>query len=124
MARPREFDEAEVLRHAGLNFAELGFNGCSVDELLTSTGLKRGSLYKAFGSKRNLFLRCLSEELSGNWTKSEVAVDLMIVALRELCQKDRAVRQICLAAIRQVWKDNRAKPAQFLGHRLMSRLEI
>lgn len=124
MARPREFDEAEVIRQSALTFSELGYNGCSIDDLLSSSGLKRGSLYKAFGSKRNLFISCLSQELRGNWSKSELAVDLMIVALRELCQKDKAVRQICQFALKEVWKDNTGKAAQFLGHRLLSRLEI
>lgn len=124
MARPRAFDEEEVVRQAAVTFAELGYNGCSIDDLLSATGLKRGSLYKAFGSKRNLFIGCLTQELVGNWSKTELAVDLVIVALRDLCSKDKAIRQICIAAMREVWKDNEGKAAQFLGRRLLSRLEI
>ena len=59
MARPRLFDEAAVIAQAAALFGRLGYNATSIDELLAVTGLQRGSLYKAFGSKRNLFEKVL-----------------------------------------------------------------
>jgi TetR/AcrR family transcriptional regulator, transcriptional repressor for nem operon len=61
MARPREFDEAEVVQAAREQFWLHGFNGTSLDDLTVVTGLGRGSLYAAFTDKRNLFLRALDD---------------------------------------------------------------
>ena len=57
MARPREFDGDEVLEKALHVFWEKGFDGASLSDLLAAMGLTRSSLYKAFGSKEQLF-RC------------------------------------------------------------------
>jgi TetR/AcrR family transcriptional repressor of nem operon len=61
MARPREFDEAEVIHAARDRFWLHGFNGTSLDDLTVVTGLGRGSLYGAFSDKRTLFLRALDD---------------------------------------------------------------
>jgi TetR/AcrR family transcriptional regulator, transcriptional repressor for nem operon len=61
MARPREFDEAEVVQAARDQFWLHGFNGTSLDDLTAVTGLGRGSLYAAFNDKRDLFLRALDD---------------------------------------------------------------
>lgn len=60
MARPREFDIDEALEKAMNIFWEHGYLGASVDILLAGMGLSRGSLYKAFKSKKQLFLRVLA----------------------------------------------------------------
>src|SRR5689334_24910291 len=61
MARPRSFDEEEVLRAARDQFWTLGYAATSLDDLMAATGLGKGSLYGAFGSKRELFLRVFDE---------------------------------------------------------------
>ena len=61
MARPRTFDENEVLRAARDQFWHRGYAATSVDDLTDATGLGRGSLYGAFGDKRSLFLRALDD---------------------------------------------------------------
>lgn len=57
MARPRTFDEVDVIARARTAFAETGFAGTSLDALLEATGLARQSLYNAFGGKKDLFMR-------------------------------------------------------------------
>ncbi len=59
VGRPREFDEREVLERALEVFWERGYEATSVADLLEATGLKKGSLYQAFGDKREFFLRAL-----------------------------------------------------------------
>jgi TetR/AcrR family transcriptional regulator, transcriptional repressor for nem operon len=61
MARPRKFDEAEVVAAARDQFWLHGFNGTSLDDLSDVTGLGRGSLYGAFTDKRSLFLRAIDD---------------------------------------------------------------
>jgi TetR/AcrR family transcriptional repressor of nem operon len=57
MARPREFDEEEVLRVARERFWSTGYAGTTMDAIAEATGLGKGSLYGAFGSKHELYLR-------------------------------------------------------------------
>jgi AcrR family transcriptional regulator len=57
MARPREFDETEVLGAARRQFWSTGYAGTTMDAIAAATGLGKGSLYGAFGNKRQLFLR-------------------------------------------------------------------
>jgi AcrR family transcriptional regulator len=57
VARPRSFDEAQVLRTARERFSSTGYAATSIDEVAAATGLGKGSLYGAFGDKHQLFLR-------------------------------------------------------------------
>ncbi|HYO40118.1 MAG TPA: TetR/AcrR family transcriptional regulator [Nocardioidaceae bacterium] len=59
MARPRAFDELEVLTAAMHAFRRRGFSDISVAELEHATGLRTSSLYNAFGDKAGLFRRAL-----------------------------------------------------------------
>ncbi|WP_262847504.1 TetR/AcrR family transcriptional regulator [Mumia quercus] len=61
MPRPRKFDEQDVLEAARDAFWRDGYAGTSVQDLTEATGLKTQSLYGAFGSKHDLFLRVLDE---------------------------------------------------------------
>lgn len=59
MARPRQFDEDEVLRAVGDQFWDAGYAATSLQDLMRVSGLGKGSLYAAFGDKHELFLRVL-----------------------------------------------------------------
>src|SRR3569833_3457972 len=61
MARPRKFDESGVLRAARVQFWSTGYAGTSMDNIAEVTGLGKGSLYGAFGGKRELFHRVFDE---------------------------------------------------------------
>ncbi len=59
MARPRTFDEAQVVEASRDLFWNQGYTATSIDDLSAATGLGRGSFYKAFGDKHSMFLRSL-----------------------------------------------------------------
>ncbi|MER5183994.1 TetR/AcrR family transcriptional regulator [Streptomyces sp. NPDC002896] len=63
MGRPRAFDTDQAISSAAVLFAAHGYEGTSVDDLVTATGIHRGSLYKVFGSKRSLHLTVLRNHL-------------------------------------------------------------
>jgi TetR/AcrR family transcriptional repressor of nem operon len=78
--RPREFDTDAALDKAITRFSEYGYHGTSISDLNACLGLTSGSIYKAWGDKRGLFLAaldrymtqrseaiaaCLASELSG-----------------------------------------------------------
>jgi len=59
MARTREFDERQALVSAMLVFWEKGYEATSIQDLEDAMGLKRTSIYNAFGNKRQIFNRIL-----------------------------------------------------------------
>lgn len=83
MARPREFDEDEVLEKAMEAFWSRGYEATSVADLMDATGLAKGSVYKAFGDKHRLFLLALDRYL-----------DRGIRALREAAARERPAREM------------------------------
>jgi TetR/AcrR family transcriptional repressor of nem operon len=60
MARPREFDVETAVEKAMNAFWTHGYHGTSLPDLLSAMEITRGSLYKAFGSKKALFIRALN----------------------------------------------------------------
>jgi len=119
MARPRNFDEEEVVTLAAEVFGRLGFNAASIDDLLVATGLQRGSLYKAFGSKRNLFEKVLVAALAPGWTERKESLDLLIIALKELAPADRPITKLCRAVV----GESGGNIALVLGNRLLEQLK-
>lgn len=59
MARPRTFDEDQVLRELRDRFWDAGYSATTLQDLMRISGLGKGSLYAAYGDKHTLFLRTL-----------------------------------------------------------------
>ncbi|XOK61158.1 TetR/AcrR family transcriptional regulator [Paenibacillus elgii] len=57
--RPREFKDTAVIDAAMELFWENGYEACSTEDLCKQTGLGRGSLYNAYGSKHELYEQAL-----------------------------------------------------------------
>ena len=60
MARSKQFDERQALVSAMLVFWEKGYEGTSINDLEQAMGLKRTSIYNAFGNKSAIFGRVMS----------------------------------------------------------------
>ncbi|OLT05869.1 TetR family transcriptional regulator [Pseudonocardia sp. CNS-004] len=72
MGRARTFDTGEVLDLALEMFWQRGFDGTSIHALCEVTNLQPGSVYAAFGSKRDLFVAAVRRYVE---TVSAEAVD-------------------------------------------------
>ena len=59
MARPKAFNEEEVLDKAVAVFWAKGYEATSMQDLVDAMGIQRGSIYAAFGNKQQLFLQSL-----------------------------------------------------------------
>lgn len=66
MARPRKFNENDVVAAARDEFWDRGYAATSVDDLTAATGLGKGSLYGAFGDKHSLYLRVLDDYIASS----------------------------------------------------------
>ncbi|RAS80752.1 TetR/AcrR family transcriptional regulator [Priestia endophytica] len=71
--RPREFNKPKVLDAAMDAFWLKGYEGCSTEDLCSSTGLGRGSLYNAFGSKHELYEQTL-QHYHEHWIQEQTAI--------------------------------------------------
>lgn len=121
MARPRSFDVAVVLAAAGAVFRRLGYEAASVDDLVAATGLHRGSLYGAFGSKRGLFVATLAAAtVDAEVDLDDDALDLVLVAALELAPRDAEVRDAVATACGPL-DGRQGGRAGALGARLLER---
>lgn len=73
--RPREFDMEHVLGAMMSVFWEKGFEGASLADLLNATGLQKGSLYKAFHSKQEMFQQALTHYVSAIHAETKQVVE-------------------------------------------------
>lgn len=74
LARPRTFDEDEVLDGAVAVFRERGFDGVSLPQLVERLGICRQSLYSTFGDKRSLYLKALQR-----WGQREIDAKVAVL---------------------------------------------
>ncbi|MFI1465083.1 TetR/AcrR family transcriptional regulator [Nocardia carnea] len=101
MARPRQFDEKQVLTAVCDQFWDAGYAATSLEDLMQVSGLGKGSLYAAFGDKHQLFLQALRgytdarhDELRKMLTETSRALG----ALRMLLEAPADARRGCLMA--------------------------
>lgn len=92
MGRPRQFDEIGAVGAAATVFCQRGYASTSIDHLVETTGMHRGSLYGVFGSKHGLFLRVL-DAVDAREAPSAQRLDVILVGLLELAPTDPRVRE-------------------------------
>lgn len=107
MARPRAFDEEQVLHAVREQFWTAGYAATSLEDLLRVSGLGKGSLYAAFGDKHQLFVRALrsyTETVHAQLRSALAEAPRAIDALRMLLEApideptDAGTRRGCLMA--------------------------
>lgn len=82
MSRAKTFDETDALEAAMLAFWRNGYAATSMQTLEQATGLKRPSLYHAFGNKRALFNKALDRYLETVLAKALEAIAAAPTAAR------------------------------------------
>jgi AcrR family transcriptional regulator len=130
--RPREFDDITALDAAMETFWTKGYEATSTAELCESTGLGRGSLYNAFGSKHELY-----EAAVGRYTEVGYAATIEILrAAGTPTERVRALlhwvidtdladpsRRGCMAINASIDTAGRTDPVTDLTRRHFERLE-
>lgn len=91
MARQRNFDKAAIAKQLMPVFITRGYEGASVSELVAVSGLLRGSLYAAYGSKLGIFVAGL-QQLPTLDALTEQELDFLIVALLEVAPNNPVVK--------------------------------
>lgn len=75
MARPRKFNEQEVLQKAVDLFWAKGYNGTSIQDLVNHLGINRASLYDTFGGKQSLYETALQQYKADSWKMTRKLID-------------------------------------------------
>ncbi|MEM8661623.1 MAG: TetR/AcrR family transcriptional regulator [Pseudomonadota bacterium] len=101
MPRPQSYSESEVVNQAMHLFWAQGYTATGMSQLLSSTGLKPGSFYNRFDSKKTLFIRCLEqynesvvgERIKAHLTDGEpaTAIENFFVSAFETLSKDEMI---------------------------------
>ncbi|MGB5327008.1 MAG: TetR/AcrR family transcriptional regulator [Gammaproteobacteria bacterium] len=74
MARPRQFEEIQVIEKLMKVFWDKGYEATSMQDLVAASGLLKGSLYGAFGDKQALYLAALKHY---DRTRIQAGIDLL-----------------------------------------------
>jgi TetR/AcrR family transcriptional repressor of nem operon len=99
MGRPRTFDIDVAVDRAMELFWRHGFEATSTEDLVEGLGIARGSLYKAFGSKEQLYAMALQRYC-----------DRHAVGLIELLDRAEQVRPAIRAALLELVEADLADP--------------
>lgn len=130
MGRPRSFEPDAVVAQAMEAFWTNGYAGTSPADLAEVTGVAKGSLYHAFGSKRELFGEALdlydrtgSEVIKEFLSRPGTAKECIRAYLVFLVDTDLAgpVRRGCLAANTALELGGRDEQATRAVHRIAER---
>lgn len=96
MARPKDFDEEEVLAKAIQVFWLKGYQGTSMQDLVNALGISRSSLYDTYTDKHTLFLKAL-----------ERYRELASRQLQEILQRDATAIQTLRTLLEMVTSEMR-----------------
>ena len=118
MGRPCGFDEQEALAAIMAVFWAKGFEGTSMRDLVAATGLKKGSLYAAFGNRRAIYrlaIELYDREWIGSLTDTLCGSRKPLERIERFLQTAMDLRKgtkgcfLCNAAIDQASADAAAK---------------
>lgn len=115
MGRKKKFDQNLVLKQITQVFVRYGYEATSMDNLVQATGVLRGSLYAAFGSKLGMFRAALA------WEENELSDQLILIAMMELSARDSQIKRMV-----QTWyqKQNATQVTMKLGQLILARSQI
>ena len=117
MGRPRLFDEQQVARRVLRLVLRHGYDAVSVDDIVRGTGVGRGSLYQAFGSKAGLINKSLDLAIEEQHAERLEFAALLLASSASDDAALRATLARCLATFPQESLE------QALGTALLSRLQ-
>jgi TetR/AcrR family transcriptional regulator, transcriptional repressor for nem operon len=98
VARLREFDTDAAVQAAMTAFRRHGYEGTSIQDLVEATGVGRGSLYAAFGSKEGLYLAAVDRY-------REQYASPLVDLLRDGSPARDVIREVLVAVVDEAVRD-------------------
>lgn len=109
MARVREFDTEAAVEAAMAAFRRTGYEGTSIQDLVEATGVGRGSLYAAFGSKDGLYLAAVDRY------REQFAVPLIEILRTSGAPARDLVREVLVAVVDEIVRDGSRQACLIVG---------
>ncbi|MFB5078237.1 TetR/AcrR family transcriptional regulator [Raoultella sp. C349492] len=133
--RPREFDRELALLKARNLFWRQGYEGTSMSDLVAELGIASARIYKAFGSKEQLFREAIAdyENQEGGFADRAFAAEgnvreaiktLLMDAVRLYCQPDLPQGCMVVASAASVSVENNDIKTWLAQHRLQRTQQI
>lgn len=116
MTREKGYDLHQVTTAIMHCFIEDGYAGTSLDKIVKATGILRGSLYAAFGSKRGMFIAVL-EMLNQDEQVSPAGLTITLIALLELTAKSNQIKTLTETYLEKIPAE---KVTTVLGQQLLA----
>lgn len=91
MPRHKEFDYDDKLMIARNLFWEKGYNATSLNDLIDAMKINRSSLYLTYGSKHELFLKCLKNYIQDKEKEYQKSVEKGETPLKSVANLVRAI---------------------------------
>ncbi len=95
----KSYNEAEVLERAMHAFWAHGYEGTSMNDLVATTGINRGSIYAAYTNKHTLFMEALRhydrvyrQDFLDNIARKHAPKDAILAAFESAAHQDNAGR--------------------------------
>ncbi|MFV1983632.1 MAG: TetR/AcrR family transcriptional regulator [Thiohalomonadales bacterium] len=82
----KQFDQDAVLDKALQVFWNKGYEATSMQDLVSSMGINRASLYQTYGNKHSLFMTCIDRYIENTLTSMRQMLELSGPALNNLKQ--------------------------------------
>ncbi|SDE75321.1 transcriptional regulator, TetR family [Mucilaginibacter pineti] len=102
MARPKDFDEDDVLNKAICIFWHKGYNGTSMQDLVDGLGISRSSLYDTYGDKHTLYVKALE-------TYQKAAGNQVCNIINNAASAKEAIKQLLELTIKDLLSDEQRK---------------
>jgi TetR/AcrR family transcriptional repressor of nem operon len=108
VARTREFDTDAAVEAAMGAFRHKGYEGTSIQDLVDATGLGRGSLYAAFGSKDGLYLAVMDRY-------RELYAVPLVELLRSGADPRELIREVMVGLVDEIVADGSHQACLIVG---------
>ncbi|GEP19246.1 TetR/AcrR family transcriptional regulator [Pediococcus argentinicus] len=114
MVNKKNFIVKDTLVKIGYLFIKSGYNGTSLEDIVQTTGILRGSLYGTFGSKEGMFIDALKVSLDSS--DPELKWGLIMVAMLEVTPRSKKTYNLI-----QSWylKQHNENIAELIGQELL-----
>lgn len=86
----------QIIKEAATVFNQRGYSGCSISDVMSSTGLQKGGIYRHFQSKEELALAAFDFAQQQSTQQLEAAIQTETDALQQLRAFIRAFHQVTL----------------------------
>lgn len=117
MTREKSYDVKTATTTIMDCFINYGYSGTSLDIIVKQTGILRGSLYAAFGSKKGMFIAVLNM-LVKEPKATPKGLSVALISLMELTSKSNQIKKLTLEYLEKVPSQSLATTlgAQILIH--------